>query len=93
MTPMELIVAATRTNAEGYGKLHEIGTIEAGKLADIVLLNKTPLEDIGASCPQVLEGRMFYRAAYANPHPEKQVKGIRCVPDAGIEIEARYEMA
>ncbi len=46
MTPMELIVAATRTNAEGYGKLHEIGTVEAGKFADIVLLNTTPLEDI-----------------------------------------------
>ena len=46
MTPMELIVAATRTNAEGYGKLHEIGTVEAGKFADVVVLNKTPLEDI-----------------------------------------------
>ena len=46
MTPMELIVAATRTNAEGYGKLDTIGTIEPGKFADIVVLNKTPLEDI-----------------------------------------------
>ena len=46
MTPMELIVAATRTNAEGFGKLDTIGTIEVGKFADIVVLNKTPLEDI-----------------------------------------------
>lgn len=46
MTPMELITAATKTNAEGYGKEHEIGTVEAGKFADIVVLNKTPLEDI-----------------------------------------------
>lgn len=46
MSPMELIVAATRTNAEGYGKLDTIGTIEPGKFADIVVLNKTPLEDI-----------------------------------------------
>ncbi len=46
LSPMEVLVAATKNNAEGYGKLHEIGTIEAGKQADIVLLSKNPLEDI-----------------------------------------------
>jgi imidazolonepropionase-like amidohydrolase len=45
-TPMELIVAATKTNAEGYGKENEIGTIEKGKCADIVILKVSPLEDI-----------------------------------------------
>lgn len=45
-TPMELIVAATKSNAEAYRKTKEIGTIEAGKQADIVILDKTPLEDI-----------------------------------------------
>ncbi len=46
LSPMDILVAATRNNAEGYGKLEEIGTIEAGKQADIVLVSKNPLEDI-----------------------------------------------
>lgn len=45
-TPMEALIAATRVNAECMGLEEELGTIEAGKIADIVLLDGDPLADI-----------------------------------------------
>ena len=44
--PMEAIVANTRDNAFAVGMEGELGTIEAGKLADILILDKDPLADI-----------------------------------------------
>jgi predicted amidohydrolase YtcJ len=46
MTPMEAIVSATRNIAAAYHKLDQFGTIEAGKLADVVILDGDPLQDI-----------------------------------------------
>ncbi|WP_436664261.1 amidohydrolase family protein [Alicyclobacillus acidoterrestris] len=46
MSPMESIVATTKTAAECLGWDHIIGTLEVGKLADIVLTNTNPLDDI-----------------------------------------------
>jgi imidazolonepropionase-like amidohydrolase len=42
LTPMQAIQAATRTAAEFLGKRDEIGTIEAGKLADLIIVEGRP---------------------------------------------------
>jgi len=46
MTPMEAIVSATRNIAAAYHKLDQFGTLEAGKLADLVVLDANPLQDV-----------------------------------------------
>jgi imidazolonepropionase-like amidohydrolase len=42
----DTIVIATRNAARALGKQDELGTIEAGKLADVVLLKGDPTRDI-----------------------------------------------
>lgn len=46
MTPMDVIVAATKTAAECLGWQDRVGTLEAGKLADIVISTVDPLSDM-----------------------------------------------
>ena len=46
MSPMQAIQAGTRVNAELLNMEHELGTIEPGKLADIIAVAGNPLEDI-----------------------------------------------
>lgn len=48
MTPMEVIVAATRTNAKILGVDDETGTIAPGKVADIIIVQGNPLRNIDA---------------------------------------------
>ena len=45
-SPMEAIVINTKENAFTVGLENDLGTIEAGKLADIVVLDGDPLADI-----------------------------------------------
>ena len=45
-TPMETIVAATRIGAEVSDAGERLGTIEKGKLADLLVLGQDPLADI-----------------------------------------------
>ena len=45
-TPMEALQTATRNPARYFGRLQDMGTIETGKLADLVLLDANPLDDI-----------------------------------------------
>jgi imidazolonepropionase-like amidohydrolase len=48
MTPMEIIHAATRNAAELLGMQDRVGTLETGKLADIIAVPGDPLQDVKA---------------------------------------------
>jgi imidazolonepropionase-like amidohydrolase len=45
MTPMMILQAATRNIAAAYHKLDQFGTLEPGKLADLLVLDADPLAD------------------------------------------------
>jgi len=46
MTPMEAIVASTRTAAECLGWQDRLGTLDLGKLADLIVTRADPMQDI-----------------------------------------------
>jgi imidazolonepropionase-like amidohydrolase len=46
LTPMEAIVAGTMENARYFHIQERLGSVEAGKLADLVLVDGDPLKDI-----------------------------------------------
>jgi imidazolonepropionase-like amidohydrolase len=45
-SPMESLMSMTKHGAMACGLESQIGTIEEGKLADIIVVRKDPLEDI-----------------------------------------------
>lgn len=45
MSPMQAIVSATKTNAELLGLSDVLGTLEAGKYADLIVVRGNPLEN------------------------------------------------
>ena len=66
LTPAEALRTATLNPARYLGATDSLGTVEEGKLADLVLLEANPLEDIGNSrriSVVVANGRYFDRAA------------------------------
>lgn len=66
LTPMEAIVSATRYPAEFFGMQKTLGTIEKGKIADLLLLDANPLDDIGNTKrinAIVMGGRYFSKEA------------------------------
>ena len=62
LDPMTVIVSATRTNAEMLGWQGNLGTLEAGKLADIIIVDGDPLKDMSclAKVKTVIQGGRVY---------------------------------
>jgi imidazolonepropionase-like amidohydrolase len=46
LTPMEALQTATRNPARYLDQLTDLGTVQTGKIADLVLLEANPLDDI-----------------------------------------------
>lgn len=66
MTPLQALQTATRNPPIFFGMQSDLGTVEAGKIADLILLRADPLANIGNT--QQIEvvvagGRVFDRAA------------------------------
>ena len=64
MTPAQALTAATRTSSQLMQKWDEVGSVEAGKYADIAAFDGDPMEDITAMtrCSFVMKGGEVYKA-------------------------------
>jgi imidazolonepropionase-like amidohydrolase len=67
LTPMEAIIAATKLGGEIMGMGDRLGQIKAGFLADLLLVNGDPLEDVAilqdkSRIPGVMKNGVFWRA-------------------------------
>jgi len=67
----DIIVMATRNGAQAIARLNDVGTLEAGKLADLLVLAEDPRQDVRAfrSLTHVMRGGWLYeQAALAQRH-------------------------
>jgi imidazolonepropionase-like amidohydrolase len=86
LTPAQALSAATRAGPAWFGKLDHYGSVEAGKQADLVLLDRNPLEDIHATQSVdtvVLRGTVQDRAALDRLLAEARAKVARWDAEAG----------
>ena len=74
MTPLNAIRAATIDGADYIGMKDDLGSLEIGKLADLIILNESPLDDIQNSdkIDQImLNGRLYEADTMNQIYPNK----------------------
>jgi imidazolonepropionase-like amidohydrolase len=72
--PQEALIAATRTNAEILGMADRLGTIEPGKLADLIIVDGKPdvnVEDLAKVPFVMVGGRVMKRDGRIEPTPRR----------------------
>jgi imidazolonepropionase-like amidohydrolase len=72
MTPAQAIRAATANAADLIGRSRDVGTVEAGKFADLIGVNADPLSDVRAleHVDFVMKSGVVYRDTRSSPvHP------------------------
>ncbi|MFQ5750523.1 MAG: amidohydrolase family protein, partial [bacterium] len=77
MTPLEAIRSSTLSGAEYIGCDHDLGSLAPGKLADLIVMNQNPLENIqnSESILYVMKNGRLYDAETMNEignHPHKR---------------------
>jgi len=83
LTPMEALQTATRNAAEYLGRLDSLGTIEESKMADLVLLEADPLEDIRNT--QKINAVMFDGKVFEKTELQKMLQDIETLANTKQE--------
>jgi len=89
LSPMEALRTATYNAAKYFGQLDSMGTVERGKVADLVLLDANPLQDIRNTqriAAVVVGGKIFQRAALQKMLVQAEAKHLHDAAADG-EIE------
>ena len=79
MTPAQAIRAATSSAADLIGRVKDVGTIEAGKYADIIAVNADPLADVRAleHVDFVMKGGVVYKDTRTRLRTQPQTRKAR----------------
>lgn len=95
ISPMQAIQAATKWPAELLRQSSDLGTVEEGKLADLIVINADPLQDITAvkDIHVVMKDgevmRRGYHYGYKNPIPEDREFQLRFPDWTPSEVPTR----
>ncbi|MEZ4587408.1 MAG: amidohydrolase family protein, partial [Gemmatimonadales bacterium] len=99
-TPMEVIEASTIASARYLGLERQIGSIEPGKLADLVIMNANPLDDVrnARQIEMVMLNGALYRGQDAarihpDPAPAPKIYYFRGRTDAMVGIDGPADQA
>lgn len=77
LTPMEILRAATLGSSEAIGRARDLGSLESGKLADLLILDADPRTDIThtLSLREVMKnGRLYEADTLDQIWPERRIR-------------------